>query len=118
MSHRTSSSSTQNFRQDYRVNPTPAQSSQYREHQQAYQQMPSGTYDRLRASGDVLDSKTKVYKERKEERLDVERRTEAARMERRDRTDPDIQAGKCLHESPSNKDTDFDNHVSPQREEP
>jgi hypothetical protein len=89
-----SSRSTQNFRQDYRVNPTPDQSRQYREHQQSYQQMPSGTYDRLRASGETLDSKTRLYEERKQERLEVERRTEAARMARSDRTHPDIQAGE------------------------
>jgi hypothetical protein len=100
MSHYSNTNPTQNFRPKYNVNPTNSQSQQYQQHQAVYQQMPSGTYGDLRREAAPINARREEYEIRKSERERVEMETTTARMERRDRTDPDIKRGKSYLPQP------------------
>jgi hypothetical protein len=93
-SRRSDRDSTRGFRDDYRVQPTDGQVREYERLQQAHDRMPPGTGSALARGSDSVDRRRRQYADRRDERAEVERETETARMERRDRTDPDIQRRK------------------------
>lgn len=85
---------TKNFRPNYLPRVTEPQREQFRRDQTAYEGVPSGIYEEGRRIAERMDGRNQEWKERHRVRQDTYDRTETARMERRGRDDPDIQARK------------------------
>lgn len=82
---------TQNFRQGYNVNPSQNQMHLYQQHQQQYNEMPSGTSETLEQLAADVNARKREYERRKDERRQVAADTEPARRARKGPDDPDIQ---------------------------
>lgn len=89
-----SSDATRNFRPNYQPRVTEPQREQFRRDQEAYDRIPSGTLQEGARIAERMDTRRQEWEQRHRVREEVYDNTETARMERRGRDDPDIQARK------------------------
>ncbi|KAF2965531.1 hypothetical protein GQX73_g8064 [Xylaria multiplex] len=90
MSSSRHSKATQYFRPEYPIRTTSSQQAQYRQDQLAYTQVPPNVRQDLLRYAHKVDGRTREWEQRFKEREKAWEDTTTARMERRDRSDPEI----------------------------